>query len=430
MIALALAALLAVPGSDAEVRAAVGRIVAETDARARAALVDEAVRLAGERPLAELVALVRRGPPPPAAPEVARDVGGEREELAKHGTVWTGYAFLSGGKRYRYAVDVPAGYDPKERVGLLLDPGHGTGARSDAKGKAEFLGMWRRHADAAGGRTMLVARTEIVERIGTGGLDGERPEDEVAAVFGDFLRDVSTRFAVDLDRVYATGISQTGFWAWYLGRERADALAGIAPMSAVTWQVDGALANLLSLRAHVVQGAQDAVVAVGQARTTSAELARLGGDVRYVEVAAGAHDYATWGRQPEGLRWLLERPRERHPKLVSKSLGTLASPWAHWLRVDALAKEGDGRAGTKDLAGIDGEIEGQRVRLHASGVRAATLALSSERIDLAQPVIVEWNGKVVHEGRLEPGARALFETLASKGDWLGAAEATLALKAP
>ena len=430
MNALALAALLAVPGTDAEVRAAVGRIVAETDPRARAARVDDAVLLAGERPLSELVALVRQGPPPPAEPGVAREVGGAREELSKHGTVVVGYAFLSGGKRYRYAVDVPPGYDPKERVGLLLDPGHGTGAKSDAAGKAEFLGMWRRHADAAGGRTMLVARTEIVERIGAGGLDGERPEDEVAAVFGDFLRDVATRFAVDPDRVYATGISQTGFWAWYLGRERADAFAGIAPMSAVTWGADGALANLLGLRCLVVQGAQDAIVGVVPVRATCAELARLGGEVRYVEAERGAHDYATWGQQPEGLAWLFERTRERHPRRVSRSLGTLASPWAHWLRVDELAKPGDGRAGTKDLAGIDGEIEGQRVRLRSSGVRAATLALSSELVDLARPVVVEWNGKVVHEGRLEPGARALFEVLAARGDWLATAEATLALRAP
>jgi poly(3-hydroxybutyrate) depolymerase len=41
---------------------------------------------------------------------------------------------------------------------------------------------------------------------------------------------VLTRFAVDPDHVYVTGLSQTGYWAWFLGAFRADRFAGIAPM--------------------------------------------------------------------------------------------------------------------------------------------------------------------------------------------------------
>jgi hypothetical protein len=86
------------------------------------------------------------------------------------GTVLSGLSFVHAGHVFRYAVDVPKSYDATKPVGLLLDPGHGSGAKSDAKDKARFLAMFRRHADEAGLSDWLVVRTEILEQVGADGL--------------------------------------------------------------------------------------------------------------------------------------------------------------------------------------------------------------------------------------------------------------------
>jgi len=124
----------------------------------------------------------------------------------------------------------------------------------------------QRHAVAAG-IGALHAQTRA---------SGALPEDEVAAVFEAFRRDMVTRFAIDLEQVYVAGLSQTGFWSWYLGRELADRLAGIAPMGAVTWGVDKALENLLHLPTFVIHGSEDPICPVAQPRATTRRMQELG----------------------------------------------------------------------------------------------------------------------------------------------------------
>jgi poly(3-hydroxybutyrate) depolymerase len=429
-VKLALVLLACGAGDDAAFRTAFTALLREPDAAARPGLVEKALAEAGDRPLPALTALVARGPLVPADPAEPRTVAGQVETLERFGTVLSGLTFAADGETHRYAVDVPAGYDAKKPVGLLIDPGHGTGAKEDARGKAGFLEMYRRHADESGHADWLVARTEVLEAIGAEGSRGAKPEDEVVVVFDAFLRDVTTRFAVDLDRVHVTGLSQTGFWAWYLGRARADRFAGIAPMSAVTWQVDGALANLRSLPVYVLHGAKDPICPVAPVRATTAALALLGGTMRYREEPEAAHDYAVWKHLPEALRELGKSPRALHPRRVSKSVASAHDRRAYWLAIDALAAAGDGKASTPPAAGIDGEIEGQTVRLFAEGVTRARIGLASELVDLAKPVEVHWNGARVHAGPVTPSARALLELAGETGDWKRLFVAELAVAAP
>jgi predicted peptidase len=75
--------------------------------------------------------------------------------------------------------------------------------------------------------------------------------------FETFWRDVATRFRVDPDRVIVNGLSQTGFWSWYLARTNPRRFAAILPMSAVTWQVDAYASNFLALPIGVLHGSDD-----------------------------------------------------------------------------------------------------------------------------------------------------------------------------
>jgi predicted esterase len=410
--------LPAIPAPEArELRAEITRAIGSSAEKDWTRCLAKARSLEAKYALESLLAVLAQGPERERGLPKARKVGKKKEELQSFGSVTVGYAFEVDGQVYRYAVDVPSAYDGSKPFALLIDPGHGSGADEDDAGKADFLPFYRGQVDAAGLADWLVARTEIVEQVGAGGKLGAKPEDEVARIFAAFRRDVVTRFHVDLERIYVAGLSQTGFWSWYVGRELADRLAGIAPMSAVTWGVDPALENLLHLPAFVIHGARDEICAVAQPRATTQRMKALGLDVQYLELADSAHDVGVWSRLGQGLTWLAERPRTRDPARVVKILGTLENPWAHWLRVDRLAEATTGQAKARPTASVRGRIDGQRVELTSEGVRALSLWLTRERVDLAQEVEVVWNGRTVQRRVPEPSFSVALEAALERCDW-------------
>jgi predicted esterase len=377
---------------------------------------------------AQLVELLARGPEIPRGEAKARKVGKKKEELEEFGRVTVGYAFEFDGRVYRYAVDLPRKYDAAKPCALLIDPGHGSGADKDDRGKADFVPFYRGQVENAGFEDWIVARTEIVEQVGADGKLGAKPEDEVAAIFAAFRRDMLTRFAVDPARVYVAGLSQTGFWSWYLGRELADRWAGIAPMSAVTWEVDKALENLRTLPAFVLHGSDDKICPVAQPRATTQRMQALGLPVKYVEIAGAGHDVGVWSHLDEGLAWLAKQPRDPAPKQVSKGLGTLWNPWAGWLRVEKLAKTSDGRAGSAPTGRVEARIDGQTIEITSEGVPALSLWLTPALVDLEQDVEVRWNGKTAFQGRAERHLATAVEAALARCDWRFLPEARIELR--
>lgn len=403
---------------------------AEPGGKSGAKLAAQAKAWSAKHDFDSLLAALRAGPDVPKGDPKPRGKGKSQEPLERFGSVWSGFTFTVGRDSFRYAVDVPRDYDAKKPSPLLIDPGHGSGAKEDAQGKAGFLAFYRGRADDAGIERCLVARTEIVEQIGTDGLRGARPDDEIAAVFDAFFRDLCSRFAVDLDRVYVAGLSQTGFWSWQLGNARADRFAGIAPMGAVSAQQASYLANFLALSVYVLHGSDDPICPIAQPRATVPLLEKLGVRVHFEEVAGGKHDASVWVKLDDGLRWLAERPRDPYPKKIAKCLQTSRSPWCYWIRVDELEREGSGEAGAPPTARIAAEIAGQEVKIESEGVEKITVGLSRELLDLAQPVTVTWNRKLVHEGALERDFARTLELALDKVDWRGTFEAAVELKAP
>jgi predicted esterase len=416
---LLLAAALAGAAPEGRVRETLHAILAEPRAKERAALVASV-----EGSIEEVRAALRKGP---LYPKDAAEARGREKLVRVQGGVG-GYTFEVDGETYGYAVHVPREYDPKEGAPLLLDPGHGSWAKMSPEEKVEGFSFFRGQADAAGGRGWLIVRTEIVEKIGPDarGL----PEEQGNRIFQMMFRDLATRYHFDPDRVYVAGLSQTGFWAWTLGCYRADRFAGTAPMGAVTWEVKGREANLLALPVYVLHGAKDPICPVAQPRETCSDVARLGVRLRYHELPGAAHDGTVWSVLSTALEWLKGHPKERYPKRVSKSLQTAQDGWCYWLRIDKLEDEGTGAASAPPKAGIDGEIDGQTIRLHSEGVARATVCLAPEMLDLERPVTVVWNGRTVFEGNAEKSVRTMLELAYEKTDWMATFVAALELKAP
>lgn len=375
-----------------------------------------------------LLAALREGPLLPKGEPKPRGKGKNAEPFETFETVLTGLTFTVGKDTFGYAVDIPKGYDPTRPAPVLLDPGHGSGADDDQEGKAGFLEFYRRLAGEGGLDKALVVRTEIIEQIGADGLKGARPEDEVSAVFDAFFKDLCSRFAVDLDRVWVSGISQTGFWSWQLGLTRPDRFAGIAPMGAVSWSADNYLPNLSNLSIWVAHGDQDSTCKVEGPRSTTRALTELGARLLYKEVAGGRHDYSTWQFLGEGLQWLAERPRDPYPKKLVRNLQTLRQPWCYWIRVDELKREGTGAANQKPTAKLSAEIVDQEVRITSEGVEKLTVCLSRELVDLAKPVKLVCNGATKFERVLERDFVRAVELALEKCDWRGLFDVAVELK--
>jgi predicted esterase len=416
---LVFAAVAAAAPDEKRVRTALYDLLLEPKGAARKKIIESLADEGGS--IDEIEQVIRQGP---RYPRDAAEVKG----LVRIGGGAGGYTFEHDGRTYGYAVHVPSGYDPDKGNALLLDPGHGSWAEKTLEEKVGDFGFFRGQADDAGGRDWLLVRTEIVEEIGPDarGL----PEEEGNRIFQLMFRDLATRYHFDPDRIYVAGLSQTGFWSWELGCCRADRFAGLAPMGAVTFEVNHLHANLLAVPVYVLHGAKDKTCAVGQPRATCGELARIGVNVRYHELPGAGHDGTVWGTLSTALQWLKEMPRERYPKRVSKSLQTVQDGWCYWIRIDSLEDEGTGKAGEKPKGGIDGELDGQTVRLHSEGVSRITLCLASEMVDLDAPLTVTWNGKTVFEGKVERSLATMLDLVYDKTDWKETFEAALELKAP
>ncbi|MFT7670545.1 MAG: putative esterase [Planctomycetota bacterium] len=381
----------------------------------------------------DLITASRKGPIYSRASTKPRTIDGKTEEFEEFGDTISGYSFTVDGHVYRYAVNLPRKYDPKKSWPLLLDPGHGSASDDKTSIKAGMLDFYRGMADRSGGKDWIVVRTEIIEQIGGGGIFEDKPEDEVVAVFDDFFRDLLSRFHVDLSEIRVAGISQTGFWSWYLAAARPGRFAGLAPAGAVTWQVEPTLENLRNLAIYVAHGSVDKICPVEQPRNIVRRLAQVGATVEYAEIQGAGHDVAVFGKIEDGLEFLSKHKRDPYPKEVSKAVANLdEGGWAYWLRVNELEREDEGQAKKKRpaMGGIDGRIVGQEIQLYSEGVERITLCLASEMLDLSSEVTVIWNGKAVYKGKLQPSAATLLELVAIKSDWRGTFEAKLELSAP
>jgi hypothetical protein len=144
------------------------------------------------------------------------------------------YECTSAGWPLRYQVEAPKGGAAAPRA-VLLDPGHSAPAPDatwdDAGRTRELLGLRAQLADTPFADCLIV-RSEILERAAARGPRAMPNEEVVALAFDDLMRDLVTRHAVDLDRVYLLGHGETGTYAWYLVRALPQRWAGLVVLGA------------------------------------------------------------------------------------------------------------------------------------------------------------------------------------------------------
>ncbi|MBN1507452.1 MAG: prolyl oligopeptidase family serine peptidase [Sedimentisphaerales bacterium] len=122
------------------------------------------------------------------------------------------------------------------------------------------------------------------------------------------LDEVQSRYAVDPDRVYLTGLSMGGFGTWALGCRHPERFAAIAP---ICGGGEWFLANRLkTVPVWAFHGAKDQVVAPRESTEMVDALKRAGADVQLTVYPEAQHD--SWTQtynNPKLYEWFLGHRR-------------------------------------------------------------------------------------------------------------------------
>jgi polyhydroxybutyrate depolymerase len=113
------------------------------------------------------------------------------------------------------------------------------------------------------------------------------------AFFDALYSDLTTRYNIDLDRVYVTGMSNGAYFSHVVGTQRCEKIAAIAVHSGGLAPVGITDMNLRhKYPVLVIHGDADNIVNVSEGRKVCDAYRRWGHDVEYVEIAGWRHSWA------------------------------------------------------------------------------------------------------------------------------------------
>lgn len=236
------------------------------------------------------------------------------------------------------------------------------------------------------------------------------------------LRDLKREFVVNEDRIYLSGYSMGGFATWNLGLRYPDRFAAIVPMAGGISQheyvldehdaIRKLLLNALHLPTYFLHGDADRTVPVRFDRATRDGLKRLGYDHTFVEVAGAGHMLDIRSGKPllRGVTdWLSKKERNAHPKRVHfHSLGSYM-PQSYWIRIDGFEGKGP--------AEVDASIKGKnKIEVTTTGVKALTVFLDDELVNLRKSITVTVNGDMLHKGKVKTTRTSIIESWTARED--------------
>ncbi|MBK8594388.1 MAG: prolyl oligopeptidase family serine peptidase [Holophagales bacterium] len=140
--------------------------------------------------------------------------------------------------------------------------------------------------------------------------------------FESFIEEATTRYGIDVDRVYLTGPSLGGSGTWFLAARYPGTFAAIAPMSGFTSHleyIDRNLDQLLDLPVWAFHGERDTVVPFEETERIVRRLEGRSSDLRFSAEPEAGHEIH-WKVYPgrDLYDWLLRHVRRAHPPEESR----------------------------------------------------------------------------------------------------------------
>ncbi|NLE34306.1 MAG: prolyl oligopeptidase family serine peptidase [Bacteroidales bacterium] len=217
---------------------------------------------------------------------------------------------------------------------------------------------------------------------GTAGYQGV-PEQDVY----DMIDDLKSRFLIDEDRLYLTGLSMGGGGTLWLGLTRPDIWAAIAPVCPAPPDGSAELAgNACNLPVHLFIGDKDFLY--GTAIEWKAKLEATAQRLDYVEYPGVGHNSWEWAYKDGFIfDWFSQFRRDLFPEKVSFTTKWFRYNKAYWVTFDDLVPG--------EMATIDAKFTGNnRIEVQTSGLGAFTLNLAGHPMfDVAKKVSLIVDGQ-------------------------------------
>lgn len=201
---------------------------------------------------------------------------------------------------------------------------------------------------------------------GTMGYQGIAEQDVM-----DMIADVKSRFAVDENKTYLTGLSMGGGGTLWLGLSYPDMWAAIAPVCpAPPAGTEAKVANAYNFPVHFFQGGADPVVPAAGTQKWVENMKQAGIRTSYEEYPGVQHD--SWVQAYEEGKvfdWFDQFIRNPNPIHVKFSTGTYQHNKAYWVQIDAFPPNTTGK--------LDAQFKGEnQIEIKTSNIQGLTLNLA------------------------------------------------------
>jgi polyhydroxybutyrate depolymerase len=205
-------------------------------------------------------------------------------DAARHGT-FADESLKVGKDRREYRLVVPESVDLKKPSPLVL-AFHGF--LIDSK---DVMPKYTKLDEAAAKHGFILAYPNALDR--SWALTPDKMAKDLA-FFDALVKELTAEYRIDPDRIYVTGMSNGGYFAHFVGKERSQVVAAVACHSGAL-----GLQTLLGIGADrkfpvmIVHGDKDPVISVDIARENRDKYKKEGHEVLYVEVPGLTHWWAT-----------------------------------------------------------------------------------------------------------------------------------------
>jgi pimeloyl-ACP methyl ester carboxylesterase len=312
---------------------------------------------------------------------------------------------IDGDRQLQVNVLLPPGYDPAKRYPLMVAMGGGPIANEkQAKGQANgMLNVWSKPAQEAGWITAAIEDTISVRKLGKA-LRYPMLRDEY---FRAVLDGLVERYAIDPNRIHATGISLGSNYSLVYAAAHPDWFAGIAPVSTEGESREHVLRNVQHVSIYVLEGAKDKNIrSIDGPRAMAKILDGFGYRHRYEEEPDKGHEGFVV-KYPAVLKWLAERQRQPFPREVLRVPNpgiVMPAKRFYWVEADT------------HQAAFQASVEGNVITVNAARARKLTFHLSDRLLKVDKPVVIRVNGKTVHDKKLDCSLKVALEDAAHLND--------------
>lgn len=233
--------------------------------------------------------------PPDAKPDA------KPAKPGKHGNFADG-TFEVGKLKRTYRLIVPKGVDLDKPAPLVV-AFHGL--LIDSK---DVMPLYTKLGDLAADKKFILAFPEAEGKAW--GIAPDKVQKDLA-FFDELLKAVHAKYHIDENRVYVLGMSNGGYFAHLVGKERSRTVAAVMSHSGPL-----GLQTLLGIGADrkfpvmIVHGDKDIILSVEFARENRDKYKKEGHEVKYVEIAGMGHEWATKQKVNEQIWEFFEK----HPR--------------------------------------------------------------------------------------------------------------------